>query len=516
MKLDPKRKRLVLHLRDPARVLSVISTAAAAEYRGVRLVVVPWRLDEVRVLQNLGIDAPSPMRHSYDWPIRPGWTPMAHQKTTAEFLSIRPRAYCLNGMGTGKTLSALWAYDYLRRYGHVSSALVIAPLSTLNPTWAEEVYRSFPHLTVAVLHGTRQVRLQRLEESADVYIINTDGIKTPWMLEALKNKCGLDCIIVDELAGFRTPGTDRFKALAAIIKGKPYVWGMTGTPIPNEPVDAWGQCHLLTPDTVPKYRGKFRDMTMQQLSQYRYIPRKNALDIVYAAMQPAVRFAKEDCIDLPPTTVSRSETTLSPEQAKAWKTMFEHMRIEAAEGAITAANEAVKVMRLVQVGCGALATPEGEEVWLNPAPRLFVMKELVESAAAKVLVFVPFVRALQRVAEHLSADYEVGVIHGQVSRAERDHIFSAFSKPGGVQVIVAQPAAMSHGLNLTAADTIIWYAPITSAETYVQANNRTTRPGQRLATSIHCIYANPLERMMFERLQTRERMQGILLDMFAK
>ncbi len=154
-------KRLVLNLSDPARVMTVIPTARQFEFQGKSLVAIPHRIDEVRVLRNMGFSAtPGPIRHHYDWSGQ--YTPFHAQLETSEFLTMNPKAFVLNDMGTGKTLAALWAFDYLRSQGLVNKLLVISPLSTLERTWADEVFRHFPHLNVSVLYGTKERRLKML------------------------------------------------------------------------------------------------------------------------------------------------------------------------------------------------------------------------------------------------------------------------------------------------------------------------------------------------------------------
>jgi SNF2 family DNA or RNA helicase len=121
------------------------------------------------------------------------------------------------------------------------------------------------------------------------------------------------------------------------------------------------------------------------------------------------------------------------------------------------------------------------------------------------------------ITKHLrDAGFSVEEIYGDVTKRARHEIFTAFQKTVFPQVIVAQPSAMSHGLTLTASSTIVWYAPITSADTYGQANGRITRPGQTVNTLIVHISATPEERRMFARLKNKERMQGILLDMVVE
>ena len=173
MLIHKEKKAVVLRLKNPSRVTTVIPTAIEVDHKGQRLVAVPHRPDETRVLRNLGFEIPDPMPMHYAFPKVSGkHEPFAAQRETASFLSMHSRAFCLNGMGTGKTNSALWAYDYMRRTKIVNKVLVVCPLSTMERTWADSVFNTFPHLDAVVLHGTRDKRLKLLKEDVHIYIIN--------------------------------------------------------------------------------------------------------------------------------------------------------------------------------------------------------------------------------------------------------------------------------------------------------------------------------------------------------
>ena len=191
------KKALVFRLRDPGRILNVIPTAKTLDHKGQTFVVVPHRVEETTVLRNLGFTVPAPVGYYYSWPGK--YTPFEAQKKTVEFLTQNSRAFCNNDIGTGKTISLLWAYDYLRARGLHQRALVVTPLSTLERTWADEVFCSFPHLNAAVLHGSRQKRIKLLaDRSYDLYLINHDGLEI--IQDELKDRDDISLVIVDELA----------------------------------------------------------------------------------------------------------------------------------------------------------------------------------------------------------------------------------------------------------------------------------------------------------------------------
>lgn len=516
MLIHKRKKAVVLKLRTPSRVTAVIPTAIQVNQH---VVAVPHRPDETRVLRNLGFEVPDPMPMHYQWPkVNGRFDPFSAQQATANFLAMNSRAYCLNGMGTGKTNSALWAFDYLRRTKQTKRALIVCPLSTMERTWADSVFFTFPHLDCAVLYGSRERRLKLLEQEADLYIINIDGLQT--IRDALKDRDDIDLIIIDELALARNVSTERWKTLNAICnKQSPRrVWGMTGSPTPNSPTDAWAQCKLVTPDNqdVPKYFGKFRDMVMQQLTQFKWVARSNATDIVHQMMQPAIRFSLEDCVDLPEQLVVTRDATLSPEQTKAYKDMLGKLATDYQGGQILAVNEAVKANKLIQIACGVAYGSNGEEIVIPAGNRIEVLRELIEESEGKVIVFVPLTAALNVVADELSRQWGVEIVHGETSKAERDRIFGSFQKDSYTRVLVANAATMSHGLTLTAATTIVWYAPVHSGEVYEQANARVRRPGQTKTTVIAHIAGSEIERRVYKRLQDKQTMQGLLLDLIRE
>lgn len=506
----PSRK-ILLNLNHPERVTTVIPTAQCVSHKGQNVVIVPHREDEVRVLRNLGFDPPAPIESYYEWPGR--YAPFIHQRTTSSFLTTNPWSFCLNGMGSGKTLSVLWAFHYLKQRGMASRMVVVAPLSTLVRTWADEVFSNFPDLTVGVLHGTMDKRLKLLAHPHDVYVVNHDGIKSNELLNALCARPDIDVVVLDELASFRSSGTHRYKAAARLVKGRTFVWGLTGTPTPNAPTDAWAQCKLISPAKVPQYFGAFRDQVMRKVTQFKWVPRESALEIVKQAMQPSIRFSREECIDLPPTMYQTHEVELTPEQKRAFDDMVKTFRAEYAGGQVLAVNEAVKMGKLVQICCGVAYSPTGQEIVLPAAPRVNLVRDLIEEADAKVIVFVPLTGALEHLAKELAKDFSVEVVHGGTSKAERDRIFGDFQKRRDPRVLVANAGAMSHGLTLTAANTIIWYGPPTSNEIYMQANARIVRPGQKLSTLIVHIESTSIEQRMYDRLRKRGTMQGALLEM---
>lgn len=511
------KKALVFKLKEPGAVLNCIPTAKRLKFRDQDLVVVPHRVEETTVLRNLGFDVPAPVSYQYDWPGQ--FKPFEAQRKTVEFLTQNKRAFCTNDIGTGKTLSILWAYDFLRSQRVHERALVVSPLSTLERVWADEIFMHFPHLNAAVLHGPRSKRLKLLEDrNYDIYIINHDGVEI--IADELKNRKDVTLVVVDELAQVaRNASTDRWKALNLVVnKQVPRdVWGVTGTPIPNAPTDVWAQVKLVKPNRVPPHFSKFRDMVMRQISQYTWVSRDNALEVVREAMQPAIRFSRDDCIDLPPCLYETREVELTAPQKKAYRDMLAKLQTNGEGAQITAVNEAVKATKLLQIVCGVVIDDFGQEQVFDAGHRLREVLDIVNACSTKLIVYVPFVAVVRLLSKFLT-DNKVPneMVYGEVSKKERDRIFGEFQSKSGPRVLVAQPAAMSHGLTLTEASTVVWYAPIASNDIFEQANGRITRPGQRNNQLIIMLEGSEIERRYYRRLRSKQKVQGALLEMLRE
>lgn len=472
--------------------------------------------DEVRVLRNLGYTVPSPIMADYDWG---GTKPFKAQVVTTAMLVVEPRAYVLNTMGTGKTRSVLFAFDFLKRRFACQKMLVVAPLSTLHFTWAKEVFGVFPNYKVQVLHGPKQKRIKMLAEDADIYVINHDGVSV--IENELRHKFSKDDIVVfDEVAVFRNSRAKKSKAATRLASRFGRVWGLTGTPTPREPTDAYGIIRLVNPGRpdVPKAFTHFRDMLMHKAGQFRWLPRPGAQEKVFKYMQPSVRFTLEDCVDMPNTIYQNYEAELSPEQNRIYKELMKHCRAMFGKGSITAVNEGVVINKLLQVSTGSVFTDGGGTTHLDSKKRIAVLKEMIENNDRSVIVFAPFVPVVEKLHEELgkALDCPVDMIHGGVNQTKRSEVFNAFMHPmAGKRIIVAHPATMAHGLTLTAANLIVWYGPTFDLEIYEQANARIARPGQTSDRIVVAhIIATPVERRVYRRLREKEKMQGSLLELF--
>jgi SNF2 family DNA or RNA helicase len=476
--------------------------------------VVPHDTAVTFILRRLGFDVPAPILVQYDWC---GGKPFMVQRKTCALLSTSPHAYCLNDMGTGKTKAALWAWDYLRGNGHAGKLLIVAPLSTLRFVWASEVLGTIPHRKAVVLHHTdRAKRVARLTNSdAEIFIINPAGAKL--IFNELMHAYDIDTLVIDELATYRNAGSDQSKVMQKLAARMRWVWGMTGAPIPTSPTDVFGQCKIVTPASVPRYFGRFRDALMYKPYEksFRWLPKPDAIDRAFAAMKPAVRFALDDVVELPDMIERFVDVELGAKQAKVYKELAAHCYAAVQNKEITAANAGAVMMKLLQVACGWVYTREGDVVPLDNDKRITALMDGIMSTSRKVLVFVPFKHALTGISDALTHE---GVEHANVSgdtpEGKRAEIFNAFQNTTKYRVINAHPQCLAHGITLTAADTVIWFAPIANLEIYDQANRRIRRVGQGHKQQLIHLQGTAVEKRIYSLLQKNQKVQDQLLGMF--
>ena len=793
---------LVIKTRHPHRY-SIIPKSKTTPIPGGYEVAIWWGLDESRVLRNLGVrDVPSPIQGRYDWPGR--FRPMDHQRETASFLTLNRRAFVLSEPGTGKTLSALWAADYLMKRGEVRRCLILCPLSIMHSAWMQDLGNSIIHRSAVVAHHAQASRrIELIQHDYEFVITNYEGLNL--IAKEVKNDGRFDLVIVDEcfvagtlvstplgrrpieqlrpgdkvltsdgvapikrlvrnvasqlvevklgsgqsirctpdhpfftdagwrcaknLAGrrlisgvelsclwagipssaapgavgygeqptdwfdllkilrteevalsepqqelflenaaratgkthglevrrassqavggsesewaqtesaggqrnrddaFRTvdfrglacgvgmelpssvgreaarlsyelqarlcvaapqdrvgsgreqphsssaastgskegsqvggawvesvsciecpdgvdvfnleiegtpnyhvedhwlvhncnayknPQTKRWKSLNSLLKPDTYLWMMTGTPAAQSPMDAYGLAKLVNPKGVPSFYTAWRDEVMQKITLFKWAPKPSAAERVHQALQPAVRYTKEQCLDLPPVITLTREVPLTAQQAKYYNMLKTQMVAMAAGETITAVNAAGVLNKLLQISTGVSYTDNQEVVEFDATPRLNVLLEALEQTDRKVIVFALFRAAIATINTFLTKHgIACEEIHGGVTATKRTDIIRRFQTQPNPRVLVMQPAATAHGITLTAADTVIFYGPLMSVEQYVQCIARADRKGQNSdkVTVIH-IEGSPVEKKMFTALSSKVDDNAMLVKLF--
>jgi len=507
-------KALLLKTRNPDKYSIIPKHKIVSQENGTYEVLVYWGLEEVKVLRNLGVkDVPSPITKRYNWPGR--YKPMSHQRETSEFLTLNRKAFVFSEPGTGKTLSALWAADYLMSIGKVRRVLILCPLSIMQSAWLGDLSNSIIHRSAVVAHHSQSSRrIEMVQQDYEFVITNYDGLNL--IANEVRNDGRFDLVIVDEANAYKTQTTRRWKALASILGPETYLWMMTGTPASQSPADAYGLAKLVNPNNVPKFYTAWRDMVMNKITMFKWAAKPNAAETVHAALQPAIRFTKAQCLDLPAVLTTTRLVPLTPQQAKYYNLLKERMAATAAGETITAVNAAANLSKLLQISCGAVYTDDKDVVEFDAAPRLSVLEEILEETDRKVIIFALFRSSIDTIYNHLTKKgVAVECIHGGITANKRADTIRRFQNEKDPRVLVMQPQASAHGITLTAADTVVFFGPLMSVEQYIQCIARADRKGQNSdkVTVIH-IEGSPVEKQMFTALASKVVDNSLITKMF--
>lgn len=530
---DPKTDVLVYPHSD--RLLRALPEAKQVQSH----IAVPRTLEHCQVLRWL--DYPVvPIMDDYDWPCAPGFKPLEHQKIMANFMVLHPKCFNLSDMGTMKTLATLWALDWLmRRHADVGfAALIVAPLSTLQRVWGDSIFKHFlSRRSFRIIHGSAGGRCRALAEPADYYIINFDGVgigakfrvdsqhghyklALEGVAAAIDQHPRIRAIVVDEASAYRDSRTKRHRIARHLFRKSPYLWLLSGTPTPHAPTDAYGLAKLVNNADGMSFT-TFQRRTMVQVNQFRWVPQSDGYERARELLTPSIRYDIKDVWDGPEFTTQQREAELTSQQIKLMKQLKRSLTVQLDENLlINAVNEAVARTKYLQISLGAIYDSEHDYHEVDAEPRWEVLKEILEQAPSKVLIFAGLTSVLKilnvKLRSHFKHDVTWGLVNGETSAKERNVIFRDFQHAEQPRLLLADPRCMAHGLDLFAAQTIAWYGPTDSAEIYAQANRRAHRPGQRHPVTVVQIVSNPLEREIYRRLESNLTLQGALLELVRR
>lgn len=400
----------------------------------------------------------------------------------------------------------------------VSKTLVIAPLRVARDTWPAEVEK-WDHLSaldVSVIIGTAKERTAAVNHSAMIYVVNRENVK--WLVEHYE-KNGLrwdfDCIVIDELSGFKNYQSQRFKYLRKV---RPFVkrWiGLTGTPTSNGLMDLWAEIGILDGgERLGRFIGRFRDAYFKAGSMnpstgvvFSYVPRPGAEEQIYEKISDMTISMKAlDYLDMPECVYVNHEVELNTQERRLYDQLKKDLIIPLEDGDIDAANAASLSNKLLQMSNGAVYDENGETRVIHQR-KLEKLEDLIESANGQpVLIAYWFKHDRQRIWEHLTAC-------GYSPRDIRESKDIQEWNDGKIPVALIHPASAGHGLNIQSGGHIlIWFGLTWSLELYQQTNARLWRQGQKETVTIHHIVTkNTVDEDVLSALASKDVTQEKLI-----
>lgn len=432
-----------------------------------------------------------------------------YQLRAVEFIKSRRRCLLLLDMGLGKTTSTLTAVTDLLDGCAVERVLVVAPLRVANSVWAQECQKwaHLSHLSVSVCTGTERQRIAALQRTADVYTINRENV--PWLVEHFKGKkWPFDCLVIDESSSFKSPSSQRFKALKRVLPDVEYLIELTGTPSPNGLLDIWAQMYMVDfgaslGRTMSAYKSRFFE---QGYMGYSWTIREGAAEKIQSLMSPhCLSMSAEDYLELPARIDLIERVELPPKIRQMYADFERDLLIELEDGAeIEAVSAAALANKLLQWSNGATYTDDqGNWTEIHTA-KLDALAELIEQNDEPMLVAYNYKTDLARLKDRFPNAVQLDSDPETIARWNR----------GDIRLLLAHPASAGHGLNLQQGGSLcVWFGLNWSLELYQQFNARLHRQGQTKPVRIvHLVAGGCIDERVLSALASKDATQRNLLE----
>jgi superfamily II DNA or RNA helicase len=435
------------------------------------------------------------------------FNPFPYQPAMVDWCVENPSSALFVSPGKGKTVCTLAALDRLMQSGESRGALIIAPLRVCSITWPNQVERWNHSKRFRVAHLRTKQGMQAWHDcSADIYLINSEQLiaKAPILFNG--KVLPVDTLIIDELSLAKNPTSKRFKMLRKYLPMFKQRIGLTGTPVPNNYLDLYGQIRLLDDGkrlgkSFSEYKNKF--FYPADYMGYTFKLGPGAKEEIDALLSDLCLVIIGDESDLPASSVVDVPVTLPTDARKAYRTLEKELLIEIKDKEVVALTAATLCNKLLQITGGAVYDDEKAVVPIHTAKIEALRKIRKQHKDEPILVLTAF--------KHESAR-----ILAEIEGAEMfDERRLQDWQDGKIKTWVADPRSLSHGIDgLQKSGRIaVWFTLTYSNETYIQTNARLIRTGQSAETLIYRLIAtNTIDDAVAEALREKTNTQSGLMS----
>ena len=450
---------------------------------------------------------------------KPVWEPHEYQMKAMEMMVSMGAAGLFLDPGLGKTSVTLGAFNILQKQGYVSRMLVIAPMRVCYNVWPAEVmkWEQFGHLKVNVLHG--KGKEEALNEAADIYVINPEGL--PWLAEMDRLKrIKPEMLVVDESTKFKRASSKRFKLLKNLLNQFQRRYILTGTPTSQGLEDLFGQIYILDGGNalgqyITHYRRKY--FFQSGFGGYTYSPREGAEEEIAEKIAGfTLRLKAEDYLELPELVYNEVFVGLPPD-VRAMYTELEREFIATIQTEeITAPTAAAVSTKLRQLVNGGVYNEDRDVIEVHNEKVMALAELHEEIGKAPILVLYQFKHDITRIRAHFGED--TPYIGSGVSNNLAEQLCRQFNA-GTIPILLAHPASVGHGLNLQGhSNHIAFFGLPWDYELREQAVRRVYRQGNpNTHVFIHDIVAKrTIDQAVARALNRKEGNQASFLNALKK
>ena len=464
-------------------------------------------------------------------------TPYKHQQEVFDISKDKAAYALLMEQGTGKSKVALDTAGHLFYEEKIDAVVIIAPNGVQTNWMKNEVPKHFgvePYYTYQWNNSVSNKEKERQKWfllavglNLPILVINIDAIATKRGYAYVENflRTSRALLIVDESTMIKNPKAKRTKAVISLSQYAPYRRILTGTPVPQGPLDLYTQFQFLDPTILGfkswcAFRARYAILkqeygaggrTYQQLIGYRNIDELSASikDYSYRAL-------KKDCLDLPDKVYKKVYVELSDNQRRLYDELKKSFITELEGVTMTATLALTRLLRLQQITGGHFANEDTKEVTAidDTCPRVVALQNVIEELpeTSQVIIWAKHTAEIELIVNHLNSVFgnnKAVAYYGKTSTDRRHTIVTAFQL-GGIRFFVANKTA-AWGLTLTAADTVIYYSNDFSLEVRLQSEDRAHREGQKNKVTYYDIEAvDTLDKKIIQLLRSKKEVADLV------
>jgi len=431
--------------------------------------------------------------------------PFDHQREDFENTREKRAWAHFHEQGTGKSKIVVDSAAYMYEEGEINGLLVLAP-NAVHQNWrTDEMPTHLPDRIaerakmVSFLNAKKKTKWHQ-RELRD-FLAYKDGFKVMTMpYSGFMTKEGKELawafmqqgimMVCDESGEIKTPGAKRTKSVVAAGKYPIYTRILDGTPTAQSPFDVYAPVRYLQNDYWKQYRIPTYQAFKHRFGTFMGAPNGGEfctgyvnLDELHEWLQPiSSRVLKEDVLDLPERLYAKARFEMTPEQQRIYNQIETEYRTEVNGMEWEADLAIVRQLRLQQVACGYLPTPEEEGENAEPYqligdknPRLDLQLELLEHTPHQAIVWCRFRLDIDLLTKALGSS--AVRLDGSLDEEGREKSKASF-KAGNAQWLIANPAVGGTGLTLNCAKSMFFYSNSFVPRHRLQAEDRNHRIGQ--------------------------------------
>jgi SNF2 family DNA or RNA helicase len=472
-------------------------------------------------------------------------TPFPHQKRGSVFLRDSSAAALGMGMGTGKSLTVVAALNMLE----LTRVLVVCPVATLG-VFPREL-RAHSSWEWHTENGVRRTRLGTLRKLTltdrwelitalfdcrcgrpHAAVIGYEALVSDPVASADMAALGVEVVVYDEAHRLKAAGGTTSKTAHSWVNQIPRRWALSGTLMPQTPDDIYGTYRALDPaifgtnkeDFQVEYiqMGKSRDGKeypkdvkrgkrlefSQKFHSIAYVPvvdlklPRATHTIRSFELEPAARRIYNDIRD-----TGIAEITTAVVAAGGSATPAEDERT------VSPANAGVEYLRFAQITGGSVKDDNNVVSVVSRAKVTELAAVLDEVSCRKggydgksrpepVIVFCRFIPDLDAVEELCR---KLGLRYGEVSGRRKDGIDDRAHMNPNVDLVAAQIAAGSQGIDFTRSRINVWYSVGFELWLFQQAQKRSDRLGQtRSVANYYLVAEETIDGIIYGALARKE------------